>query len=158
MNGSTFLLHSTFIPLPFHSHSAWNVHAEYSIRLPHGFRVGNCRGYSSHVTPVTQHLLPVTSRCHVTSFLSYLKSRMDLGYVSIPWDASWITHGSQYIYWADISQNGKAKGHYFLFWKPTTGSQNAHYIMVSFFRYLTLKINLWISQWNQHQILSYNHI
>ena len=60
--------------------------------------------------------------------------------------------------WADISQNGKAKGRYFHYWKPTTGSQSAHYIMVSIFRYLTLKINLWISQSNQHQILSYNHI
>ena len=60
--------------------------------------------------------------------------------------------------WAGISQNGKAKGCYFHFWKPATGSQRTHYIWVSFFRYLTLKINLWISQWNQHQILSYNHI
>ena len=60
--------------------------------------------------------------------------------------------------WPDISKNGKADVRYFLFWKPATGSKVHIPVSISFFRNLTLKINWQISQWNQHQTLSHNHI
>ena len=51
--------------------------------------------------------------------------------------------------WADMSQNGKANGCYFHFWKPTRNpplNAKAHITLsISFFRTLTLKINQWIS-------------
>ena len=53
--------------------------------------------------------------------------------------------------WADISKNRKPEVRYFHFWKPAT-------LSISFFRNFTLKINPWISQWNQHQTASYSHI
>ena len=44
-------------------------------------------------TSVTPEKLPVTSHRHVTLFY-LIRSRMDSYYVSVPRDASWVTHGS----------------------------------------------------------------
>ena len=42
---------------------------------------------------------PYLLRVIVTSLFFYLiRSRIDSYYVSVPRDASWVTHGSQYIY------------------------------------------------------------
>jgi hypothetical protein len=43
----------------------------------------------------------------------------------------------------------------FLFWKSATGSKNAHFISISFFRNLTLKINQWASNESSTKISTY---
>ena len=52
-----------------------------------------------HLGDLARSIAPKVLRDrHVTLFFHLIKSQADSDYVSIPWDASWVTHGSQYIY------------------------------------------------------------
>ena len=50
--------------------------------------------YWALLPPRASWMVAVTSHRHVTPFVYLIRSRMDSGYVSVPWDASWTTHGS----------------------------------------------------------------